>query len=102
MTGTENSNICRRRTILVFFVLWTVFVIFVLWWLLRGDDGRSASAVLIQGGDTSKLSFFERARDWLKLVHVNFQRIYPWILFAPYVLWLAARFHLGRGRLPMN
>jgi len=102
MNGTATTNFWRRSSVLLFFGLWTVFVIFVIWWLGRVEPFTSSSPVLIQGGDTSKLTLLERARDWLKLVHVNFQRIYPWVLFAPYVLWLGSRFHLGRGRLPLN
>src|SRR5205823_2449551 len=32
-------------------------------------------------------------------VHLNFQRIYPWVLLGPYVAWLAFDFSLERGRL---
>ena len=93
----------RQRRVLVFLAVWTLFVIVALWWLIRfaGDQSSAASWVFHEGG-TGRESFTERARDWFRLVHLNFQRIYPWVLLGPYVAWLGARFALERGRLRLN
>ena len=57
---------------------------------------------MVRGGDLSSISFFERLRDWFKLAHLNFHWLYPWVLLAPYVVWLASRFHVERGRLHIS
>ncbi len=36
------------------------------------------------------------------MVHLNFQRIYPWIFFAPYVVLLTSRFYLEGKRLALS
>jgi signal transduction histidine kinase len=45
---------------------------------------------------------WERTWDWLRVTHLNFKRIYPWLLFAPYVVWLTSRFYLERERFVLN
>ncbi|MEA2915253.1 MAG: hypothetical protein QOJ15_7334, partial [Bradyrhizobium sp.] len=83
--------------------LWTLFVVFALWWLLHtAQEVAGRPSFIVHGGDPSQLSLAERTRDWFRLAHLNFARIYPWILFGPYVLWLASRFHLERGHLALN
>lgn len=93
----------RPRRVMVFLAVWTVLVFLALWWLIRfaGDQGNAASWIF-HAGDTGRESFAERARDWFRLVHLNFQRVYPWVLLGPYVAWLGARFALERGRLRLN
>jgi two-component sensor histidine kinase len=80
--------------------LWTVFVALALWWLFHSEPGQPATTWTVQGGEDT--SFWARTRDWFRMMHLNFQRIYPWILFAPYVLWLTSRFHLERERLALR
>jgi two-component sensor histidine kinase len=94
----------RRHWTLVLMGLWTVFVALALWWLLRGEGANAGlPKVIVHGGGTSEqLSFADRATDWFQLAHLNFARIYPWILFAPYVVWLTSRFYLDRERLAIN
>ena len=89
----------RRRRVLVFLTLWTIFVLVAIWWLIRaaGEEG-SATSWVIHADDSVRRSWIERARDWFRLAHFNFQRIYPWVLLGPYVGWLGARFALERGR----
>jgi hypothetical protein len=78
--------------------LWTVFVAAVLWALLRADGSGEPGRFVVHGGVPPQLSLGERVREWFWLAHMNFQRIYPWLLFAPYVAWLTSRFQLERGR----
>src|ERR1041385_3007953 len=93
----------RRRWLAPAFLGWTVLVVVALWLLLRNDHPSGAAPqIIVHGGEGVKMTAGERARDWLTLVHLNFARIYPWIFFTPYVLWLASRFHLERERLAIN
>ena len=83
--------------------LWTVFVVCVVWWLFQANGlDAGPPRVVVHGAGASELSFAERARDWFRPAHFNFARIYPWILFGPYVVWLTSRFYLERGRLGVN
>jgi signal transduction histidine kinase len=103
-TPPETSTSNRRQTVwLIGLSVWTVFVAVALWWLLGpGGSTLGKSGWLVQGGDPVQLTFAERARHWFQLVHLNFQRIYPWILFGPYVIWLASRFQLERGKFKLS
>src|SRR5438874_1681092 len=86
--------------VLLFLFLWTLFASFALWWLFKtGDDKANPASWVLHRGDSPQQPFIERARDWFRLVHLNFQRIYPWVLLGPYVAWLAFDFSLERGRL---
>src|SRR4030095_782350 len=68
-------------------------------WLLRGGGQDLGPADwVIQDGDSPKTAF-GRARDWFRLAQLNFQRLYPWVLFGPYAIWIASTFLLERGRL---
>jgi two-component system, LytTR family, sensor kinase len=103
--STATDRACpqpRDRLFRLGFALWTALVILALWWLLRSGshDGGGATWVMHEG-DSPK-SLIERTRDWFRLAHLNFQRIYPWVLFGPYVAWLVSRFPLERGRLRVN
>ena len=96
-------EIARRRRTLVFLAVWTIFVIAAVWLLIRAAGEPSAvTSWVIHAQDSVRQSWTERARDWFRLVHLNFQRIYPWALLGPYVGWLGARFALERGRLRWN
>jgi signal transduction histidine kinase len=56
----------------------------------------------VYAGDGVKVSAKERILDWFRMVHFNFQRLYPWVLFMPYVLWLSSRFNFERPKLAKN
>src|SRR3954467_1815959 len=87
----------------LFLVLWMAFVGLALWWLFHlSREMASSPPVLVHAGDSSQIPFGQRVHEWLMLAHLNFARIYPWVLFAPYVLWLASRFHLERERLKLH
>jgi signal transduction histidine kinase len=84
----------------IFLCIWTVLIAVALWWLLRaGAEPGASGPWVLHPGSASGQSFAEKARDWLRLVDLNFQRIYPWILLGPYVAWLGLNFELERGRL---
>jgi two-component sensor histidine kinase len=88
----------RPRLWLVFLLVWTGVVVVALWWLLRVGPIDARPATWVLQDSAAHKAFTERARDWFRLIHLNFQRIYPWILFGPYVLWLGLRFALERGQ----
>jgi anti-sigma regulatory factor (Ser/Thr protein kinase) len=93
----------RRRRWTLFFAAWTAFAIIAAWRLaLRGSPGDSGASLIIDHGNASQTSLGEQIRVWLRLADLNFHGAYPWLLFAPYVLLLAARFPLERGRLRLN
>lgn len=50
-------------------------------------------------GATTK-SWSDRTEEWLALAHLNFHRAYPWILLAPYIIWLGARFPIEKRGWP--
>jgi signal transduction histidine kinase len=70
-----------------------------LWWLLRGDT--SPSIVILHEGDALPPAASEKFRAWFK-TDLGLQRIYPWILFGPYVALIALIFPLEQGRLRLN
>jgi len=81
----------RRRLIVVCVVVWTALVSLALWWLLRGDT--SPSIVILHEGDALPPAASEKFRAWFK-TDLGLQRIYPWILFGPYVALIALIFPL--------
>jgi two-component sensor histidine kinase len=98
VTESEHMPV-RRRWRWTFFIAWTVFVTLAVWWLTtRGATPQSYAAWFGGGGTGGNATFLERVGNWLKLADLNFRRIYPWILLAPYVAWLGARFLLERGQ----
>src|SRR5262245_33015331 len=87
----------------LFLALWTVFVLAVLWLLFRlSAQMASAAPVVVHAGAPVQVPLAHKVREWLMLAHLNFARSYPWILFAPYVLWFAARFTLERDHLKVH
>jgi two-component sensor histidine kinase len=86
----------RRRIVLLAFTLWTVFVAFALTRLLA----HSNPTVWIVHDEGSPKSM-QKARAMFR-ADAGLQRIYPWLLFGPYVALLAAYFPLERGRLKLS
>src|SRR6266436_4812831 len=86
----------RRRIVLLAFVLWTAFVAFALSRLLANSN----PTVWIVHDEGSPKSA-QKARAMFR-ADARLQRIYPWILFGPYVALLAAYFPLERGRLKLS
>jgi two-component sensor histidine kinase len=98
---TEPARRSRRgRIVLLAFILWTVFVAFALS-LLLANSNPTVLIVHDEGSPTAQ----QKARAMFR-ADAGLQRIYPWILFGPYVALLAAYFPLDRGRfklsLPLN
>ncbi len=106
ITKVDNSSpeAARKRVRWgIFFAGWTVFASLAVWWLVRRADTANASpSWFIEGDAAANTSLAERIGNWLRLVDLNFHGIYPWILLAPYVAWLGARFHLERGHWRMS
>src|SRR5580658_7415177 len=88
----------RRRLGLLFLAAWTVFAAFAVWWLVRQSGAAINSDWILEGDALSNASLAERLGNWFRLLDLNFHALYPFILLAPYVIWLAARFHLEQGR----
>lgn len=86
----------RGRIVLLAFTLWTVFVAFALWRLLA--DSKPTVWIVHDDGTSNAT---QRARAMLK-TDAGLVRLYPWILFGPYVALLAAYFPLERGRLKFS
>jgi two-component sensor histidine kinase len=86
----------RARIVLLAFVLWSAFVVFALTRLLANSN----PTVWIVHDEGSPKSV-QKARAMFR-ADAGLQRIYPWILFGPYVALLAAYFPLERGRLKLS
>src|SRR6267142_3481937 len=86
----------RGRIVLLAFILWTVFVAFALTRLLANSN----PTVWIVHDEGSPKSV-QKAQAMFR-ADAGLQRIYPWILFGPYVALLAAYFPLERGRLKFS
>src|SRR6266481_397277 len=86
----------RERIVLLAFLLWTAFVAFALTRLLANSN----PTVWIVHDEGSPKSV-QKARAMFR-ADAGLQRIYPWILFGPYVALLAAYFPLERGRLKLS
>jgi two-component sensor histidine kinase len=86
----------RHRIVLLAFGLWTVLVAVALTRLLA-DSNPTVWIVHDEGSPNS----MQRARAMFR-TDAGLQRIYPWILFGPYVALLAAYFPLERGRLKLS
>jgi two-component sensor histidine kinase len=96
----EASPPLRRRRVLVLgIVVWTAFSGLALWWLLRTHAGPSFW--IIHEGDSLQPAAPERFHAWFK-ADMGLQRVYPWILFGPYVALLALYWPLERGRLRLS
>ncbi len=88
-----------RRRWRIFFAGWTVFVALAVGWLLRRAEMLNADSTWVFAGDAAaNATLLERIGNWFKLADLNFHRAYPWVLLAPYVAWLGARFLLERSQ----
>jgi hypothetical protein len=86
----------RRRIVLLAFLLWTAFVVFALSRLLA-----NANPTVWIVHDEGSPNSVQKARAMFR-ADAGLQRLYPWILFGPYVALLAAYFPLERGRLKLS
>jgi hypothetical protein len=76
-----------RRRWLFFLTGWTVFALVAVWWLWRRAGRPVISTSWSLGGNaTAEATPLEHLANWFRLADLNFHRIYPWILLAPYVV----------------
>jgi hypothetical protein len=68
---------------------------------VRTHDAGTGAWVL-DVGDSHQQTLAARVIDWLRLAHLNFHRVYPWILLGPYVALLGSYFVLDRKRLGLT
>jgi hypothetical protein len=72
-------------------------------WLIHSAGTEPVQPrLLFDSSTTSQVPVGEQVRRWLKIADLNFRGAYPWVLLAPYVLWLTSRFLLERGRLRIS
>jgi len=86
----------RRWRGALFFAGWTVLAALAAWWLL--EHKIDARQTVISTGNNTAESWKPRLVMWLTLAHFNFHWMYAWVLLAPYILWLGARFNLESRR----
>jgi two-component sensor histidine kinase len=99
-SSSEAARALRRRRLYgIFLAAWTVFAFLAVWWLVRRAGAANVTPVwIIEADALSSATLAERIGAWFKLVDLNFHGIYPFILLAPYVICLGARFHLEQGQ----
>src|SRR3989442_1168064 len=88
----------KLRIVLWCVAAWTVLTGVALWWMLRANGGPS---VWIVHEGNSLQPAAERFRALMR-ADIGLQRVYPWVLFGPYVALLASYFPLERGRLRLS
>src|SRR5262245_28293701 len=77
-----------------FFAVWTALVVVTAWWLAVRDP--ASRVVFVEMGAGGRLD----ASASRLLMHQQLLPWVPWLLLAPYVLWLACRFPMfGAARL---
>lgn len=86
----------RRWLVIGGFGAWTVLAAILVASLL-GESAKSGEMVFHFGPDDQK-TWTERLQQMLVLGRLNFSWGLPWLLLAPYTLWLGARFHFEAGR----
>lgn len=87
------------RNPLIGALVWSVLVALVLGWLMSGADGPPVW--VFQERDLAQPGFSDRV-DAIFRTDLGLQRIYPWILFGPYLALVAWYFPLERERLRRN
>ena len=84
-------------------MVWTLFAACVAGWLIHSAGAEPVQPhLLFDSSQNSQVPVGEQVRRWLKIADLNFRGAYPWVLLAPYVVWLTSRFLLERGRLRLS
>jgi signal transduction histidine kinase len=102
---SPNSDPSRlwRWWLPLFFIAWTLFAVCVATWLIHSAGAEPVQPrLLFDSSTTSQVPIGEQVRRWLQIADLNFRGAYPWVLLAPYVVWLTSRFLLERGRLRIS
>ncbi len=93
----------RNRVTLLCALGWTLFVGAALWWLLRTQE--APSVWIIHEGDALPPALARKFSGGFK-ADLGLQRIYPWMLFGPYVALIVSCFPLERRQwrlsVPLN
>jgi hypothetical protein len=96
----EQRTARRRRRATFFLAAWTLFALCAVWWLIqRGTALDVGKPLRIDAGNSSQSTAGQQIHTWLELADLNFRGAYAWLLLAPYIILLALRFPLERGRL---
>lgn len=85
-----------RRIVCVCVIVWTVWVGTALWWLLLSANAGSQVWIVREAGPT-QTGLAEKGLSFSSS-EPGLQRVYPWVLFGPYVALLAMLFPLEQGR----
>ena len=88
----------QRRFLVLTFIGWTVVVGVVLWWLANHNG---PSVWVFQERDAHEPGFNQTVHSLVGFA-LRLQRIYPWVLFSPYLALVAWFFPLERERLRRN
>jgi two-component sensor histidine kinase len=97
-SSSEAARALRQRWLCgIFLAGWTVFASVAVWWLPLQPDSTIIPDWIVNGDVISQASLADRIGNWFNLLDVDFHGVYPFILLAPYVVWLAARFYLEEG-----
>jgi two-component sensor histidine kinase len=93
----------RRRSLILFVLAWTAFVLIAIYWLLRGNSGPTVW--MVNEAHPPSPGAVESMQRWFK-TELGLVRFYPWLLLGPYAALVAYRFPLQRDRillhLPIN
>ncbi len=91
----------RRWLMPAFFLCWTVLAAIGVWWLINAAASSGNTVIRVDPGEAKAWSV--RVREMAALARLNFPWALAWIVLAPYVLWIGARFSfesaLWRSRL---
>jgi len=87
----------------IFFIGWTLFAASAVWWLIHSANSEHLpSQLLFDSSQNGQIPVGDQIRRWLKIADLSLRGAYPWVLLAPYVIWLASRFLVERGRLRVS
>jgi len=75
---------------------WTVLGGLAVWWLIQQAAGDRPSIMRMGPGEAK--SWGVRLREFIALARLNAPWAFGWILLAPYVLWIGARFSFEKAR----
>jgi hypothetical protein len=95
-TDSSLQKLARRRWGWpIFYAGWTLFVLLAVWWLWD-RAGEPITRATWSVGDFRPGAAALDLTNWFKLADLNLHRVYPCLLLAPYVAWVAWRFPWGR------
>ena len=100
MTATSDGAGGRTLRLWLFFSGWTLFAAGTAWWLLHSANSEhTGSQLFFDSSQNGRIPVGDQIKRWLKVADLSLRGAYPWVLLAPYVIWLSSRFLLERGRL---